>query len=105
MTIMDLTIHQTFLPHAAPDASLAFYRGTLGFEAAGQHIGLVPGGGPQGMTSPVAYWHVPDIEAKLAEVTAAGATVKEPAHDVGGGRLVATVTDPDGNVLGLLQDR
>jgi len=77
----------------------------VGFEAEGQHIGLVPGGGPQGMTSPVAYWHVPDIEAKLAEVTAAGATVKEPARDVGGGRLVATVTDPDGNVLGLLQDR
>jgi predicted enzyme related to lactoylglutathione lyase len=77
----------------------------VGFEAEGQQIGLVPGGGPQGMTSPVAYWHVPDIEAKLAEVTAAGATVKEPAHDVGGGRLVATVTDPDGNVLGLLQDR
>ena len=76
----------------------------VGFEAAGQHIGLVPGGGQQGMTSPVAYWHVPDIEAKLAEVTAAGATVKEPAHDVGCGRLVATVTDPDGNVLGLLQD-
>ena len=77
----------------------------VGFEAAGQHIGLVPGGGPQGMTSPVAYWHVPDIEAKLAEVTAAGATVTELAHDVGGGRLVATVADPDGNVLGLLQDR
>ena len=36
------------------------------------------------MTSPVTYWHVPDLEAKLAEVTAAGATVKEPAHDVGG---------------------
>jgi predicted enzyme related to lactoylglutathione lyase len=77
----------------------------VGFEVAGQHIGLVPGGGPQGMTSPVAYWHVADLEAKLAEVTAAGATVNEPAHDVGGGRLVATVTDPDGNVLGLLQDR
>jgi predicted enzyme related to lactoylglutathione lyase len=77
----------------------------VGFEAAGQHIGLVPGGGPQGMTSPVAHWHVSDIEAKLAEVTAAGATVKEAVRDVGGGRLVATVTDPDGNVLGLLQDR
>ena len=76
----------------------------VGYEAAGQQIGLVPGGGPQGMTSPVAYWRVPDIEAKLAEVTAAGATVKEPAHDVGGGRLVATFTDPDGNVLGVLQD-
>jgi predicted enzyme related to lactoylglutathione lyase len=77
----------------------------VGFEAAGQQIGLVPGGGPEGMTSPVAFWHVPDLEAKLAEVTAAGATVKEPPHDVGGGRLVATVTDPDGNMLGLLQDR
>jgi predicted enzyme related to lactoylglutathione lyase len=85
-----------------PQADAPYY---VGFEAEGQHIGLVPNGGPQGMTSPVAYWHVPDIEAKLAEVTAAGATVKEPAHDVGGGRLVATVTDPDGNVLGLLQDR
>ena len=77
----------------------------VGFGVAGQQIGLVPGGGPQGMTSPVAYWHVADIEAKLAEVTAAGATIKEPAHDVGGGRLVATITDPDGNVLGLLQDK
>ena len=77
----------------------------VGFEVAGQHIGLVPGGASQGMTSPVAYWHVPDIEAKLAEVTAAGATLKEPAHDVGGGRLVASFTDPDGNVLGLIQDK
>ncbi len=77
----------------------------VGYEAAGQQIGLVPGGGPQGMTSPVAHWHVSDIEATLAEVTAAGATVKDPAHDVGGGRLVATFTDPDGNVLGLIQDR
>jgi len=85
-----------------PQTDSSYY---VGFDVAGQHIGLVPGGGPQGMTSPVAYWHVPDIEAKLAEVTAAGATTKESPHDVGGGRLVATVTDPDGNVLGLLQDR
>ena len=77
----------------------------VGFEASGQQIGLVPGGSAQGMTSPVAFWHVSDIAAKLAAVTVAGATVKEAAHDVGGGRLVATVTDPDGNVLGLIQDR
>jgi predicted enzyme related to lactoylglutathione lyase len=38
-------------------------------------------------------------------VTAAGATVKDEPRDVGGGRLVATVTDLDGNVLGLMQDR
>jgi predicted enzyme related to lactoylglutathione lyase len=29
---MDITIHWTFLPHSDPDASLAFYRDTLGFE-------------------------------------------------------------------------
>ena len=92
----------TALLGVPPQTDSSYY---VGFEAAGQDIGLVPGGGQQGMTSPVAYWHVPDIEAKLAEVTAAGATVKEPVRDVGGGRLVATVTDPDGNVLGLVQDR
>jgi predicted enzyme related to lactoylglutathione lyase len=75
----------------------------VGFEAEGQQIGLVPNRG-QGEAGPVTYWHVADIEAKLADVTAAGAVVKEAAHDVGGGRLVATFTDPDGNVLGLLQD-
>ena len=85
-----------------PQTDESYY---VGFEAAGQHIGLVPGGAQQGMASPVAYWHVPDIEAKLAEVTAAGATVKEPPRNVGGGRLVATFTDPDGNVLGVAQDQ
>ena len=85
-----------------PQADSSYY---VGFEAAGQHIGLLPGGGPQGMTCPVAYWHVPDIEAKLAEVTAAGAAVKDSPRDVGGGRLVASFTDTDGNVLGLVQDR
>jgi uncharacterized glyoxalase superfamily protein PhnB len=29
---MDITIHQTLLPHDDPEASLAFYRDTLGFE-------------------------------------------------------------------------
>ena len=92
----------TALLGGPPQTDGTFY---VGFDVAGQHIGLVPGGGPRGMTAPVTYWHVTDIEARLAEVTAAGATVREEAHDVGGGRLVATIADADGNVLGLLQDR
>src|ERR671916_5182 len=32
VTAMDITIHSSFLPHSDPDASLAFYRDTLGFE-------------------------------------------------------------------------
>ncbi|RLK58987.1 VOC family protein [Actinokineospora cianjurensis] len=85
-----------------PQTEAAYY---VGFDVDGQHIGLVPGGAEQGLTSPVAYWHVDDIEAKLAEVTAAGGTVKEAPREVGGGRVVATFTDPDGNVLGIAQDR
>jgi len=92
----------TALLGVAPQADAPYY---VGYDVAGQHIGLVPRGGPQAMSSPVAYWHVPDIEAKLAEVTAAGATVKDAPRDVGNGRLVASFTDPDGNVLGLVQDR
>ncbi len=85
---------------AQPQTDESFY---VGFDAEGQHIGLLPGGGPQNLASPLPHWHVADIEAKLAELTEAGATVKDPAKDVGGGRLVATVTDPDGNVIGLIQ--
>jgi len=32
MNAMDITIQSSFLPHDDPDASLAFYRDTLGFE-------------------------------------------------------------------------
>ncbi len=89
----------TALLGIAPQADSSYY---VGYDVEGQHIGLVPGGA--GMSSPVAYWRVPDIEAKLAEVTAAGATLKDPVRNVGNGRLVAAFTDPDGNVLGLVQD-
>jgi len=93
----------TALLGVEPMADTPYY---VGYEAAGQQIGLVPPAGaePQGLTSPTAYWHVADIAAKLAEVTAAGATVRSEPREVGGGRLVATFADPDGNVLGLIQD-
>ena len=32
---MDITIHSSFLPHDDPDATLSFYRDTLGFEVRG----------------------------------------------------------------------
>ena len=32
---MDITIHSSFIPHTDPEASLAFYRDTLGFEVRG----------------------------------------------------------------------
>src|ERR1700759_3863017 len=91
----------TALLGVSPSADAPYY---VGYDLGSQHIRLVPNGREQGLTGPVDYWHVSDIEAKLAEVTSAGARVKDASRDVGNGRLVATVTDQDGNVLGLLQD-
>jgi predicted enzyme related to lactoylglutathione lyase len=60
MTAMDIKIHASFLPHDDPDASLAFYRDTLGFvvrndvEYGGMHwITVGPAGQPD--TSIVLY--------------------------------------------------
>lgn len=102
-TVSDLAAAKsvyTALLGIEPQTDESYY---VGYELGHVHVGLVPAG-DQGITQPVAYWEVPDIEAKLAELTAAGATVREPANAVGGGRRVATVTDADGNVIGILED-
>jgi uncharacterized glyoxalase superfamily protein PhnB len=51
---------------------------------------------------PVAWLHVDDIERSIEEAVQAGATVREgPAVD--GPRLLATFTDPAGNLVGIVQ--
>jgi predicted enzyme related to lactoylglutathione lyase len=75
----------------------------VGFNVDGQDVGLDPNGHGKGMTGPLAYWHVDDIEQTLQTLLDAGATACQPVTDVGGGKLIATVVDPDGNTVGLLQ--
>jgi predicted enzyme related to lactoylglutathione lyase len=76
----------------------------VGFRAGGQEIGLDPNGHSKGMTGPVDYWHVEDVEASVATLTGAGAELFQEVQDVGGGKLIAAVQDADGNVIGLLQE-
>ena len=73
----------------------------VGWSVAGQQIGLDPNGKSRGMTGATPFWEVDDIADVVAALTAAGATVVEEAHDVGGGRLVAILKDVDGNMIGL----
>jgi predicted enzyme related to lactoylglutathione lyase len=75
----------------------------VGYNVADQNIGLDPNGHNKGMTGPTGYWHVDDIEAALDGLIARGATKVQDITDVGGGKLIATANDPDGNVIGLLQ--
>jgi predicted enzyme related to lactoylglutathione lyase len=75
----------------------------VGYRVGGQDIGLDPHGHENGMTGPVGYWHVDDIDGILKALIDAGAQVQQTVRDVGGGKLIATVKDPDGNPIGLLQ--
>ncbi len=50
------------------------------------------------------FWHVTDLRERLAALLAAGAEIVQDVRDVGNGRLVASVKDADGNMVGLLQD-
>ena len=40
----------------------------------------------------------------LAHLLAAGATEQQAASDLGGGKMMASLTDADGNVIGLIQE-
>jgi predicted enzyme related to lactoylglutathione lyase len=75
----------------------------VGFKVGEVEVGLDPHGFDQGVTAPIGYTDVSDIEEALARLEAAGATRKDAPHDVGGGMQIATVTDPDGHVIGLRQ--
>ncbi|MEU5090486.1 VOC family protein [Streptomyces sp. NPDC021356] len=76
----------------------------VGYKAAGQDVGLDPNGHAKGMTGPVPYWHVDDIRGRLAALLEAGGELLQDAQDVGGGRMIASVKDADGNLVGLVQD-
>ena len=83
-----------------PYADEAYY---VGFRVADQEIGLDPNGHSKGMTGPVGYYHVSDIKKTLQLLLDAGAKVQQEIKDVGGGKLIASVEDKDGNIIGLLQ--
>jgi len=83
-----------------PDADSAYY---VGYNVEGQHIGLVPESASPA-TGAVAYWHVRDIRQSLKLLLESGATTHQEIKNVGGTRLVGSVKDPDGNIIGLLQD-
>ena len=106
--------HTIVIPAADLAAATAFYKVAwaaephtetpyyVGFNLDGQEIGLNPHGEHEHMTGPVVYWKTDDLEAKVAEVEAAGGVVVRPVSAVGGGTSLALVTDPAGNQVGFI---
>ena len=81
-----------------PYADAPYY---VGYRIGDQEIGLDPNGPAAG---PIGYRYVDDIQNALQGLLDAGAQTQQAVRDVGGGRLIATVKDADGNLFGLVQN-
>jgi predicted enzyme related to lactoylglutathione lyase len=77
----------------------------VGFSVGGYELGLNPGAPPSSSDSGVmAYWGVPDMAKAHARLLELGATARDAIEDVGDGILVASVVDPFGNIVGIIQN-
>ncbi len=99
------------MPISNVETAKATYRALLGIDPYADseyYIGFNTGAGeigldPNGKFGPVAYWDVNDLDATIAALTAAGATVLQEPAEVGGGLTIAVLADADGNPIGLRQ--
>jgi predicted enzyme related to lactoylglutathione lyase len=87
----------------APYFDEPFY---VGFNIGGYELGLDPdpslaAPGPGGT---VAYWGVANADEALAHALSIGAQPRSPVQEVGGGIRVATVVDPFGNLIGIIEN-
>ena len=111
---MFLGLRTTIYP--APDlaASKAWFTGILGkepyfdqpfyvgFEVGGYELGLLPDA--EVTDGVLSYWGVPDADAAYAALLAAGATEHAPVADVGDGIRTATVREPAGSIVGIIEN-
>ena len=86
----------------APYFDEPFY---VGFNVGGYELGLNPDASAVNVgNNAVAYWGVEHIEGAYARLLERGAEARDPVAEVGGDIKVATVADPFGNVIGLIQN-
>src|SRR4051794_12233343 len=90
-------IFQKFLG-VEPYADQPYY---VGFKIDDQDIGLVPNSPEGGMT---AFYHVDDTKNSLQILVDSDAEMIQDIKNVGGERLIASVKDKDGNIIGLIQN-
>jgi catechol 2,3-dioxygenase-like lactoylglutathione lyase family enzyme len=75
----------------------------VGFNVGGYELGLDPDITPAQGT-PVTYWGVTNLPTVYQNLLDQGATALEEPRDVGEGIVVATVLDPFGNTLGIIEN-
>ena len=78
----------------------------VGFNVGGFELGLDPDVSDQkpGAGGSVTYWGVASMDEAMKSLKSGGATIHSDARDVGEGIKVASVLDPFGNVVGLIEN-
>ena len=77
----------------------------VGFNIGGYELGLDPDLSKITLgSSTTAYWGVPEIHAAYDRLLELGAKPHAAVQDVGDNILVASVTDPWGNIFGIIQN-
>jgi predicted enzyme related to lactoylglutathione lyase len=86
----------------APDFDQPYY---VGFYVGGYDLGLSTGLSKTSSDSGASvYWGVTDIRHAHARLLELGATAHAPIQDIGEGVLVASVIDPFGNIIGIIEN-
>ena len=101
--VADLAVAKTWYTRVLaiePYFDQPFY---VGFSVGGFELGLYPQGTP-GTAGVLAYWRVPDAASEFQRLLDLGATPFEPVKNVGEGIKVASVVDPFGNMLSVIEN-
>jgi predicted enzyme related to lactoylglutathione lyase len=85
----------------APYFNEPFY---VGFNVGGYELGLLPADDEDAGDGPTTYWGTADIVMTQAHLLSHGARAKTDIKDVGDGIKVATLIDPFGNVIGIIEN-
>jgi predicted enzyme related to lactoylglutathione lyase len=73
----------------------------VGFNVGGYELGLVPSAdSDEGIT----YWGVAQADQAIAQLLEAGATLHHEVTDVGEGIRVGAVREPQGNIVGVIEN-
>ena len=111
---MFLGLRSVIYPVTDLAASTAWYRSVLdvdpyfvsdeyvGFSVGGYELGLFPSGDPA--EGGISYWGVTNADDALAALLATGATAHQEVHDVGDSIRMASVLDPTGTVVGIIEN-
>ncbi len=95
---------QVDVPHLGRPAYYEFRIGDYQHELGLIDSSYAPDGATNGPAGAIMYWHVDDVTATLEKLLSMGANEHQAPTERGEGFITASVVDPFGNILGIMQN-